>query len=247
MRYICIMMRNCKTLIWLCFFVGLSPISFAQKSNTGKSTYTRTRFNHNTAKVKGSKAKIICPVFDKDEYPYHGLGFKLGDPFALTYKFYINKYFSLAADVGKASSGLYSRYFHDRFSEYVMPDTLRDGATFNFLSSKIKSDWVGELKFLYSFDAKRISKGLQVYAGIGLQAKSTQLQYVYLYDYSNNVYPGQFDRRRPTLGQTTIVGIEYSNFNLPISAFIEVELYTDIMRDPGWQRFQGGAGLRYIF
>jgi hypothetical protein len=240
-------MRFVKTLIWLFLIVGVTPAAFSQKKNSNKSEITKTRFQHNTANVKGSQARLICPVFDKDEYPYHGLGFKLGDPFALTYKFYFNKYFSLVADVGKASSGLYSRYYHDKFNEYVMSDTLSEGAQFDYQTSKIKSDWVGELKLLYSFDAKRISKGLQIYGGIGLQGKSTQLRYAFIYNYSNNIYPGQFDRRRMTLGQTTILGIEYSYFNLPISAFMEVELFTDIMKDPGWQRFQGGAGLRYVF
>jgi hypothetical protein len=240
-------MRTIKTLIWLFILTGITPIAFAQKKNSNKSEITKTRFQHNTANVKGSKARLICPVFDKDEYPYHGLGFKLGDPFALTYKFYMNKYFSLVADVGKASSGLYSRYYHDKFNEYVMSDTLSEGADFSYVTSKIKSDWMGELKLLYSFDAKRISKGLQIYGGIGIQAKTTQLQYTYLYSYSSTISPGQFDRRRVTMGQTTILGIEYSYFNLPISAFMEVELFTDIMKDPGWQRFQGGAGLRYIF
>jgi hypothetical protein len=216
--------------------LGVTTIAFSQRSN------------HKTSKMSSTKGKILCPIFNAEEYPYQGLGFKLGDPFAITYKFYFNKYFSIAGDVGKASSGLYSRYYHDRFNDYVMSDTVSEGSNFQYLSNKIKSDWVGELKFLYAFDAKRISNGLQIYAGVGIQAKSTQLRYAYLYNNSvTGYYPGQFDRKRITLGQTTVLGIEYSYFNLPISAFMEMELFTDIMRDPGWQRFQGGVGLRYIF
>lgn len=226
-----------KTIILIIVCCGITGSTFSQKSS-----------NHKTSRMSAAKGKISCPVFNADEYPYQGLGIKLGDPFAITYKFYFNKYFSLVADAGKASSGLYSRYYHDKFQDYVKSDTLSEGANFQYLANKIKSDWVGELKILYAFDAKRISNGLQIYAGIGVQAKSTQLQYVYLYNNTDMGYrPGQFDRRRITLGQTTVLGIEYSYFNLPISAFMEMELFTDIMRDPGWQRFQGGVGLRYIF
>ncbi len=200
------------------------------------------------SKAKGSKAKISCPVFASNTYPYQGFGFKLGDPFALTYKLYISKHFGLAADLGKASSGLYSRYNHEKFADYVMPDTLSGGATLNYLTSKVKSDWIGEVKFLYAFNIKPVLQGLQIYVGLGVQAKNSSVQYSYLYSrgLSENEF-GRFDRDRFTMGQTTIAGIEYSYFQIPISAFIEMEFYTDFMHDPGWQRFQGGIGMRYVF
>jgi len=44
-----------------------------------------------------------------------------------------------------------------------------------------------------------------------------------------------------------VLGFEYSYFSLPISAFIEIEWFTDVLLDPGYQRFQGGVGLRYVF
>jgi len=34
---------------------------------------------------------------------------------------------------------------------------------------------------------------------------------------------------------------------LPVSAFMEIEVFTDILEDPGWSRFQGGVGLRFVF
>ena len=43
------------------------------------------------------------------------------------------------------------------------------------------------------------------------------------------------------------MGIEYAYFNIPISAFMELEYFTDIQADPGWSRFEGGVGLRYVF
>ena len=48
-------------------------------------------------RVNANKARIMCPIFVNSRYPYQGIGFKLGDPFALTYKFYANKHFSFAA------------------------------------------------------------------------------------------------------------------------------------------------------
>jgi hypothetical protein len=49
------------------------------------------------------------------------------------------------------------------------------------------------------------------------------------------------------MGPQIVGGIEYAYFQLPLSAFMEVEFFTDVQADPGWQRFEGGVGLRYIF
>ena len=98
----------------------------AQKAriyNSGKSMYTRERYNH-AARVKGAKAKTVCPIFENSKYPYHGIGFKLGDPFAITYKYYANKRFAFVADIGKASSGLYNRYFAEKFYEELEQNTF---------------------------------------------------------------------------------------------------------------------------
>ena len=112
----------------LCFV--LTEHCVAQRSN-GKNAYSKSRLGLRTPKVKGYKAKIVCPIFEKSQYPYHGLGFKLGDPFALTYKYYPNEHFSFGVDFGKASSGLYNRYYREKFQEYgnQFADTLSDNAS----------------------------------------------------------------------------------------------------------------------
>jgi len=242
-------MPSQKNLILLFFGVILPVLGFCQKvHHGGKSVYTRSRFNYNATKVKGAKAKTVCPIFEHSKYPYQGIGFKLGDPFAFTYKYYFNKKFSLAADLGKASSGLYNRYYRNQFDTYIKTDTLGQNGSITYLTSKVKADWVGEVKVLYAIDASKIAPGLQIYAGLGVQARNTSLQYDYLYSGNgiDNEF-GRFERNRFTLGQTTVVGIEYSYFHMPISAFMEMELYTDIKMDPGWEKVQGGVGLRYVF
>ena len=242
-------MRIAKTPILSIIFLLTAWCAYSQKAQHGTKTYhTRSHYNYNATTVKGKKAKIICPIFTNSKYPYQGFGFKLGDPFALTYKFYFTKHFSIAADLGKASSGLYNRYYHEKFGEYVAKDTLSSNASLSFLTSKVKYDWVGELKVLYAIDATKIAAGLRFYVGLGVQSKNTKLQYDYLY--SNGTLEnqfGRFERSRFTLGQTTVAGIEYSYFHIPVSAFMEMELFTDVMTDPGWMRVQGGVGLRYVF
>ena len=224
----------------------------AQKAriyNGGKSMYTRERYN-SAARIRGAKAKTICPIFENSKYPYQGLGIKLGDPFAITYKYYFNKTFAIAADVGKASSGLYNRYFREKFDEYVVTDTFSTSdASIEYYTHKVMSDLIGEVKLLYHIDASKISTGLQVYIGAGWEWKNTKLQYDYTYRGSATDPDkfGRFERTRFTMGPQAVIGIEYAYFKIPISAFMELEYFSDIMADPGWSRVEGGVGLRYIF
>ena len=200
--------------------------------------------------VNAHKARIVCPIFEESQYPYQAVGFKLGDPVALTYKFYPSKHWAFAADGGKAASGLYNRYYRNLFSGYI-PDTLGGQQTIKYLTHTAKMDWFAEAKFLYQWDAEKISKGLQMYAGAGWQWRSTTIQYDYLYEHDPRSVAdskfGKFKESRFTYGPVAVVGFEYAYFQLPLSAFIEMEWFTDMLLDPGYSRFQGGVGLRYVF
>ncbi|HMJ69625.1 MAG TPA: hypothetical protein VK508_12040 [Cyclobacteriaceae bacterium] len=198
--------------------------------------------------ISKAKSRVICPIFEQSQYPYQGLGIKLGDPVALSYKYYPNKHWAFGADVGKVASGLYSKYYRKKFEVDYLPDTLQGEESIKQLSHRAITDWYLEAKFLYQWNAENISPGLQLYAGLGWQWRNTKLEYDYIYeDGLFETELGKFRRSRFTYGPSAIVGFEYSYFSLPLSAFIEIEWFTDALLDPGYNRFQGGVGLRYIF
>lgn len=238
------MMRFSKTFILI--FISaccLTQVAFAQPKKNPRNSLSRS-------KSRPNKASIICPIFDEKRYPYQGIGLKLGDPVALTYKFYASKSLAFSVDVGKTASGLYNEYYRNSFADY-MPDTLTENESIQYLSHKVTSNIFLEGKFLYQWDAETISKGLQVYAGIGWQWRSANIEYDYLYD---DVSPGgsgvktdKIIENRFTYGPVGVLGFEYAYFSIPISAFIEIEWFSDVGLDPGYNRFQGGVGLRYVF
>jgi hypothetical protein len=241
------------TLTVLLLWIALLPVH-AQRTrvhNNGKSVYTQKRFNVNATRVRGEKAKIVCPIFVNSKYPFHGFGFKLGDPFALTYKFYANKQLAFVLDAGKPASSLYNRYYREKFDNYVVTDTFSTSeARIIPITHKVISDIVVEGKVLYHIDVTKISQGLQLYAGAGWEWKRTSLQYDYTYstgDFRNIDEFGRFHRKRITMGPQIVMGIEYAYFHIPISAFMELEYFSDIQADPGYSRLEGGVGLRYIF
>jgi hypothetical protein len=208
-------------------------------------------------KVSHNKARIVCPIFQDSQYPYQGIGFKVGDPFALTYKFYPSKHWSFAVDAGKAASGLYNNYYRSLFNNLAHSDTLssdpktKEKSTVTYLAHKVTSDWLLETKFLYQWDAEKISKGLMFYGGFGWQWRSTTIVYDYNYQQApagvGEARFGKYTISRFTYGPVALVGFEYSYFTLPVSAFIEMETFLDALADPGYRRFQGGVGLRYVF
>ena len=239
-------MRRAVAITFCLFLVG-STAAWAQEARHTTLKRSAKNRSYRAPSISKAKSRVICPIFTQSQYPYQGLGFKLGDPVAITYKYYPNKHWSFAADVGKVASGLYSKYYRKQFGTYL-PDTLSGEETVKYLSHRAITDWYGEAKFLYQWSAEKVSPGLQLYAGLGWQWRSTKLEYDYIYEdglFENEL--GKFKKSRFTYGPSAIVGFEYSYFSLPISAFIEVEWFTDALLDPGYNRFQGGIGLRYIF
>src|SRR5690606_1523505 len=120
---------------------------------------------NNKAKRSGSmysmdkrrdRKKINCPVFENSRYPYHGIGLKLGDPFAITYKYYMSERFGIAVDFGKTASRLCTRYYRGKVYEYIDVDTASEGASLDFLSPRANQDWGAELKFLSHIASRRI-------------------------------------------------------------------------------------------
>jgi hypothetical protein len=245
--------------VLLILLISAEKAAFSQVRKSVRSA------GYRVPKVSRNKAIIMCPIFEESKYPYQGIGFKLGDPFALTYKFYPSKHWAFAVDAGKAASGLYNNYYRGLFgnlrqdaikeilSKNPLINTVGNKQTVQYLTHTVSGDWFLEAKFLYQWDAEKISKGLQLYIGAGWQWRNTTLNFEYSYENGTSVDPeyenrfGKISKNRFTYGPVVLVGFEYSYFSLPVSAFIEIEMFTDAFIDPGYQRFQGGVGLRYIF
>ncbi len=194
---------------------------------------------------------LQCPVLTKTPYHKKAIGIKFGDPIALSYKYYENEHWSFVAEIGKSTSGLYNRYYREAFPKYL-PDSLKANQSLQYLSHQILSDWFIEVKFLHQWELSRLVEGMNLYIGLGSQWRNTNIRYNYLYE---NIDPkvgrqtqvGSFDQSRFTYGLVAITGLEYSLYSLPLAAFLEVEYFTDGLVDTGYQRFQGGVGLRYTF
>lgn len=223
-------------------------VSIDTQAQRGKKSGSFYKGRYKQIKISRIKAAVVCPIFEDSAYPYQGIGVKLGDPFALTYKLYPNKHWAFAIDAGKAASGLYSEHHRENFGGNTQVDTLNQQQGISYISHTVNSEWVIEAKLLLQKDAENLTKGLQLYAGLGFQYRMLDIDYEYLLEinFTDNEI-GKINVTDETMGPTAVVGFEYAYFDLPISAFLELEGYYDIASNPGWLRFQGGVGLRYVF
>lgn len=235
------------TLLILCLLASVG--AYSQKRTSGYKN------KHKPIRITPQKAKVICPIFEESAYPYHGFGFKVGDPVALTYKLYLMKKLGIAVDVGSASSGLYHNHHRENFDIYAQdiaaPDDYPTDVDFSpiYLQHKVNGEYVFEGKVLYQLSAEKFYKGLQAYLGLGWQYRSLGITYDYYYYYpnSNQRERGKINRERLSQGPEIVWGIEYSYFKIPVSAFLEFTVFDDLLSDVPWYRFQGGIGIRYVF
>ena len=231
-------MMACTLLIGF-FLPAYSQHSELTRKNARTKNYGGVKFK------KSKKMAVICPVFHLSEYPYQGIGFKVGDPFAITYRFYGTENFAVGIDFGSAASGLYSDLYKEKFDEF--PDT--DTTFLVYESHDVINQNVFSARAFYYIKGPKAIKGLDAYVGVGWQVQFIDVEYSYL----------QVERDPPNLARTqepvklsfqpmgpeATLGLEYAYFSLPVSFFAEGSFFFDLQE--GWRRFQGGTGLRYVF
>ena len=192
---------------------------------------------------RNKKTAIICPIFIANEYPYQGIGFKMGDPFAITYKLYLTQKFAVSLDVGSAASGLYREFHKENFSNLDIADTAIYDA------HKINQEIVVQARLLYHQEIFTKSiQGLDLIGGFGWQVRDLDIGYDFFTEdnfgirENNSLSVTDF-----TMGPEFMIGVEYAYFNIPVSAFAEIDFFQNLNVPNAKIRLQGGMGLRYVF
>jgi hypothetical protein len=226
-------------LVGLClvFFSGFSQKRYKKSLNAsyGKK-HSPMKFKYN------KKMAVICPIFVPSEYPYQGIGFKAGDPFAITYKLYATKWLAFSIDGGIAAYGLYKSRYEELFNSFPESDTL------TYVNQQVEKDTHVSAKVSFYGEGPKFLKGLDYYVSLGWQFRYVDILYGFDQEVSNteSVF-GSFTKQLDYYGPEVGLGIEYSYFNLPMSAFMEGIWMYDIVNEPAFIKFQLGIGIRYVF
>jgi hypothetical protein len=215
----------------------------AQKRYDKSLNQTYKQQKHKPAKFKTNKQlSIICPIFVPSEYPYQGIGIKVGDPFALTYKLYLTEWLAFNIDGGITPAGLYSKRYQELFN------TLPEADTLTYINHQVNRDTYIAAKVSFYGKPPKFLKNIDYYVSFGWQMHYVDVLYGWEDEVSitENLF-GTFTKTLDYMGPEVGIGIEYSYFNLPMSAFVEIDWMYDMINQPTFIRFQGGIGLRYVF
>lgn len=170
-----------------------------------------------------------------------GAGIRLGEPFSLTYKDFLDDYLSFEVMVGGGSvngKDYYKRSFENNppsSEAFYLSHTASRGVSLNFRMA-FHEDIT---------DMFEITQGyLLGYAGAGVQLRTTQVSYAY--------QPGMLtavlseDRTNLDIGPEGFAGAEYYFDEAPISIFAEVGVFLELIDRINFKG-QGGIGVRYLF
>lgn len=194
------------------------------------------RFSNN------KKMKQICPGFVPNEFPYQGIGIKIGDPFAVTYKLYVSSHLAVGIDAGLGAHGLYKERYGSLFNNFPESDTIE------YFNHTVDKDTYVAARVSYYNQAPAFLKGIDYYVSFGWQFRYVNITYGYNEEIglSETIF-GTFSKQIDYMGPEFGIGVEYSYFDLPLSAFFELYGMYDIINKPEYFKIQGGVGLRYIF
>lgn len=173
-----------------------------------------------------------------------GAGIRLGEPLSFTYKDFIEDYLSYEIMLGGAGingSDYYRKDFENNppsSNAFYQGHAASRGVSINFRMA-LHEDIT---------DVFDITQGyLLGYGGAGIQVRTTNVDYTYIQ--SNPGLPETVLREKRNnfdLGPEVFAGAEYYFDETPISVFVEVGMFLELI-DRINLKGQGGIGVRYLF
>lgn len=170
-----------------------------------------------------------------------GIGLRMGEPFSITYKTFLDDHLSIEGMFGSAGPNSAS-YYRTAF------ENNRPGPNAFYIGHNTSSRWCMNFRMAYHEDITDMigieSGYLLAYAGAGAQLRSVMVDYVYSQG-TNATFAEQ--RRNMDFGPEGFVGAEYYLDGIPLSVFAEFGIFMELIDRFGHFRLQGGIGARYLF
>jgi hypothetical protein len=167
-----------------------------------------------------------------------GLGIRLGDPFGLSYKYYMQESKALEANLGSTYPGFYSGYFSTIFND------IEGYQRATYLGHSVNYSVSLQGRLLFHQDFPENIEGLEWYFGFGAQLRIIGVEYRYL-DRENIRLTDSYSD--VGFGPEGIVGAEYKIPDTQLTAFVDLSLFMEIVDNPLIFRLQAGLGMRYNF
>lgn len=170
-----------------------------------------------------------------------GIGLRLGDPSGISVKRYLARQKAVEFSLGRTWGYNYSNAFY-RHSDY-------NREFYNYEWHHLRSAVSMQGRYLVHKELGLSDlPGLEWYYGVGAQLRFFNVDYHYRYYGSGNGSIPRTDRVTETdLGLDGIVGLEYSWRDVPLTVFVDLNLFLELIDNPFLPFLQGGTGVRYYF
>ncbi|MGY6560969.1 MAG: hypothetical protein ACXITV_02570 [Luteibaculaceae bacterium] len=180
------------------------------------------------------------------------IGLRLGDPSGITYKNYFSNDRALEINVGRGHVFPGRRFYNNRFNSWngINPNHVN----VSFVGYQSVLPLAIQVNYHIHNPINRIgeldTRGLSWYYGFGAQLRVNTYRFIYRYQpepgspffVNTSGTVTEFD-----LGASGILGLEYKLANAPISFFLDLNLFLEIVDDPFRLWLQNGIGARYHF
>lgn len=181
-----------------------------------------------------------------------GVGLRAGDPSGITVKKYTGNN-ALEFSIGRSHWWSRGSWYNRRFDDWYR-DQNYNYQEFKYVGYKASAPLGMQLHYLFHRDITNIGdesiSGLDWYFGFGGQFRMQQIAYDYRYKVQGdpNWYYVRGERFTDIdLGADGVIGLEYTFDQVPISVFLDVTLFMEIVDDPFIFWGQSGLGGRYNF
>ena len=175
-----------------------------------------------------------------------GIGLRGGDPSGFSFKKYMGEK-ALEINIGRtymfSRRGWYDDHFYDWYH-----DKNYGYKEFYYLVYRASAPIAIQVHYLFQKPLK--VDGLDWYWGVGGQMRYRS----FAYDYRYKVYgdPNWYYARdqRVTdidLGVDGVLGLEYTFKEVPLSLFVDANVFVELIDNPFWFHGQSGLGIRYNF
>ncbi|MFD2200319.1 hypothetical protein [Shivajiella indica] len=173
-----------------------------------------------------------------------GIGIRLGEPFSITYKKFLDDHIAIEGMFGGAGANSASYYQKSFDNNRPSPNAFYAGhSTNSILSFNLRGAYHEDITDDLSIDQGYILG----YFGVGAQLRTAQVDYAYTDSSLSQNTVFRESRTNIDFGPEAFGGAEYYFDELPMSVFAEVGFFMELLDRFGHFRFQGAIGVRYIF
>ena len=179
-------------------------------------------------------------------------GIRLGDPSGITLKKYL-KNNAVELNIGRTQVFSNSKIYNKKFNDWYIDENFAY-YDFEYLSHKLSTPLSFQLHYLIHNNINNVedinTSGLSWYYGFGAQFRFQTYTFDYRYRLENNnrwFYTTGESVTDYDIGPDAIVGMEYTLKKTPISLFLDITLFMELLNNPFKFWLQGGIGVRYMF